>query len=1033
MSYSIPLPRLLDSQLNTVRRLHTTSCRISEGIEPLNQANLDLIHDEAVPMRALIELYTVNGSAGVYRVAQSNTRYSEGGAQQITLEHGITLLGDTVINEHKGTRTVNVTSQEKITNVLKDMYIPEDVEYTPTFESSTAEEDVPVIVQGTVSQVLTNLLNYQTSLINGVKPWVLGTCQATGNLKKELEYNNLLELINSIMDDDLPEYFLSFNMAVFPWQMNVLKRPTTIAGEGRLSRNICQFDLGYDDSNLCTRVYSERLANGYQDSPKTALYGIVGQHLNIDEDAPAETVTAIVQRHLSNYDEPKVSIILDMRDLAQITGEPFDHIRIGDRYRLAIPDYGLTMDETIISIDYDDVYGDMGGCRVTLANKTADLTWSGDKRSKNYSNSVGGAGSTATSAAATANTARSKSKINESELVKEKQMQDEYGLWTLRSGIRIRPDGTMLFASKIGDIGKQVATFEVRSDAIEANLNDSIKGVQSQITATAESLTSDYKKRIGDTADALEGKITQTAESLTSDYTDKINNTESHITQTASEIRTEVEDKENGLKSEIKQTAESLTSDYTKKIGDTESALEGKITQTAESLTSDYTDKIADTESHITQTASEIRSEVEDKENGLKSSITQNAGNITANAQRIDLIAEDYVSINRLDAEIAEIKDEYSGFISTGTIEADTGNIMSVNAVDINGLAANAITISVDGQAVATVIGEGSDVNFDRAKAAQEGANSVTLTSKGWVSGGRNVVEASNGKSYTVNLPSFSTSGGTSFSSHKTTVYFSTGSVDGPLKTVEVDATSEYNAGSKAGANGVTLSQGSWSGGKLRVSASNGKTTDVSLPSFSTSGGTSFDSNHKTTVYFSTPSVDGALKSVTVDASGQYSSGVSAGASGVTLSVGSWSGGKVTVTASNKKTATVSLPSFSVSGGDSFDSNHQTTVYFSTSSVSGALKSKTVDASGVYNAGRGQGMSEYYSSGHWAKPSSSNSWTCYVPSQYNSSAEVWFSMADILPTPSYTWTNPAKGYAQVEFYICGKYYHTAKQIPGGWM
>ena len=190
MSYSIPLPRLLDSQLKTVRRLHPTSCRISEGIEPLNQANLDLIHDEAVPMRALIELYTVNGSAGVYRVAQSSTRYSEGGAQQITLEHGITLLGDTVINEHKGTRTVNVTSQEKINNVLKDMYIPEDVEYTPSFESSTAEEDVPVIVQGTVSQVLTNLLNYQTSLINGVKPWVLGTCQATGNLKKELEYNN---------------------------------------------------------------------------------------------------------------------------------------------------------------------------------------------------------------------------------------------------------------------------------------------------------------------------------------------------------------------------------------------------------------------------------------------------------------------------------------------------------------------------------------------------------------------------------------------------------------------------------------------------------------------------------------------------------------------------------------------------------------------------------------------------------------------------------------------------------------------------
>ena len=158
------------------------------------------------------------------------------------------------------------------------------------------------------------------------------------------------------------------------------------------------------------------------------------------------------------------------------------------------------------------------------------------------------------------------------------------------------------------------------------------------------------------------------------------------------------------------------------------------------------------------------------------------------------------------------------------------------------------------------------------------------------------------------------------------------------------------------------------------------------------------------------------------------------GAAAVTLSSKGWqSGGRNIVTASNGKTYTVTLPSFSVSGGDSFDANHQTTVYFSTSSVDGALKSKTVDATGVWNGGRTQGMSEYYSSGHWARPSSSNGWVCSVPNTVNSGAEQWFNVADILPTPSYTWSNPAKGYAQVEFYICGKYYHTAKQIPGGWM
>lgn len=75
---------------------------------------------------------------------------------------------------------------------------------------------------------------------------------------------------------------------------------------------------------------------------------------------------------------------------------------------------------------------------------------------------------------------------------------------------------------------------------------------------------------------------------------------------------------------------------------------------------------------------------------------------------------------------------------------------------------------------------------------------SVTLSSAGWVNG-TCVVNASNGKSHTVNLPPFSTSGGTSFVGNKTTVYFYTDGINIPLKSVEVDATSVYDAGYEAG------------------------------------------------------------------------------------------------------------------------------------------------------------------------------------------------------------------------------------------
>ena len=95
-----------------------------------------------------------------------------------------------------------------------------------------------------------------------------------------------------------------------------------------------------------------------------------------------------------------------------------------------------------------------------------------------------------------------------------------------------------------------------------------------------------------------------------------------------------------------------------------------------------------------------------------------------------------------------------------------------------------------------------------------------------------------------------------------------------------------------------------------------------------------------------------------------YKNGVSAAKNSVTLTNGGWQGGSNVVKASNGKSLTVNLPTFSVSGGDSFNSNHQTTVYFHTSSVNGPLKSKAVDATPVYNSGYDTGYSNGETTGY---------------------------------------------------------------------
>ena len=154
-------------------------------------------------------------------------------------------------------------------------------------------------------------------------------------------------------------------------------------------------------------------------------------------------------------------------------------------------------------------------------------------------------------------------------------------------------------------------------------------------------------------------------------------------------------------------------------------------------------------------------------------------------------------------------------------------------------------------------------------------------------------------------------------------------------------------------------------------------------------------------MYFSTASVSGYLKSKEVDASSVYSSGVSSGKSAVTLSAAGWQGGSNVVSASNGKSVTVSLPPFSVSGGDSFNSSHKTTVYFSTASVSGYLKSKVVDATSVYNAGYTAGKASvdtqsYYDDGYAAG--------------YQAAKDA------VKVTAGISWSNPAQYYCMIRYW-----------------
>ena len=93
---AVRLPRLLDSSMQELARLNPVSLSLDENLSPLSTAEMVLPEGEcAAETGQFVELYTSHGSAGVFRVQQTEQDY--GGRVTLALEHGLTTLGDGIM------------------------------------------------------------------------------------------------------------------------------------------------------------------------------------------------------------------------------------------------------------------------------------------------------------------------------------------------------------------------------------------------------------------------------------------------------------------------------------------------------------------------------------------------------------------------------------------------------------------------------------------------------------------------------------------------------------------------------------------------------------------------------------------------------------------------------------------------------------------------------------------------------------------------------------------------------------------------
>lgn len=532
---NIPLPRLMSADgLHFQRSLRPVKATVELNIIPLSTASLQMPDGESLPARAYVEMFTALGSAGYFRVRSPQASYGDE-TPFAELEHAAVEIGDYLV-----------------TGKIQD-----------TMTASAALQTVFGHYRG-------NLWQIASTSINDI-------------VVVDIDHETVLSGLLAIMDQ-LPDYHMDFDFSTRPWTLRVVGNDSGVTAEGRLGRNVKSARITYDDSELCTRAYYEiededgdgmPFSRWYTyDSSTIHTYGVVERVVQVDISSDEAKALRVVKDYLRKHQEPIISVEIDGQELSQITGESLDRFQIGKMFRLALPDYHVTVDRNITELIFDDVYGKPLQITVHLASELDTVVSFLHDVATGTGSSVGPGGGT-------------------------KKQSDKWKEYY--TGLQQTDYFWDMYARKVNENGEILK---------QAGLYIDAGGVL---------------QYADDNENMLYARLKVTASYIRAELTDAKNGLYSRIEQTASYIRSEVSDTANGLQSRIEQTASHLQSEFE----DTANGLYSRIEQTASYLRAEYQDTAASLRSEIELTASHLRTDFEDTANGLRSSIEQTASRVS--------------------------------------------------------------------------------------------------------------------------------------------------------------------------------------------------------------------------------------------------------------------------------------------------------------------------------------------------------------------------------------------------------------------
>lgn len=424
-------PVLLNADLTPKDMLRPDKGSLKFQMVGARECTLTLPDDSPdIVLHDWIQVWYQNGFAGYFRMTSGGNNI--GKEQQYTFKHGIDILADSVW-------------------------------------------DAETEFEGTKAQFLTALLDKQTHLINGVKPWVLGTCADSSTVKKEINYDNLQELFEGL-EDESSDYYFTYNQDVWPWQVSLVAKTSTVQSEFRLTRNMDKCNVSWNDAELCTRLIlninamvmdqaiktatgkeidqNKSIYKTYNNTAAQAIYGIIVKTADIDtEDDLAHNSTTEADAWAADFmakrADPILQIQIDGQELKARTGDDWDENKIGTICRVAVPRYSKTFEERVFTVTYPDFLKTPDQVTVSLANALPEVTSSVKKMATTVSKQGrGGRGS-----------AR-----KEESFSKHFEITDDSGNVLRQAGLQLDANGLLVYADdNVNMVGSR---FNVQADQI---------------------------------------------------------------------------------------------------------------------------------------------------------------------------------------------------------------------------------------------------------------------------------------------------------------------------------------------------------------------------------------------------------------------------------------------------------------------------------------------------------------------------------------------------------------------------------------